>query len=52
MDNKIKFFGLLHVKDNENKKLNFNSKDQTEKIVVYLKMLFCLISNLKIIITN
>ena len=58
MDNKIKFFGLLHVKDNENKKLNFNSKDQTEKIVVYLKNAILLDKQLKnynyelILITN
>lgn len=37
MGNKINFFGLLHFKRNENLKLNFKSKSDKEKILVYLK---------------
>ena len=37
MSNKINFFGLLHFKKNENSKLNFKSKSDKEKILVYLK---------------
>ena len=37
MKNKILFFGLLHIKFNENHKLNFNSKNEDEKVLVYLK---------------
>ena len=34
---KICFFGLLHVQKNENHILNFDSKNDDEKILVYLK---------------
>ena len=37
MKNKILFFGLLHIKFNENHKLNFNSKNEEDKVLVYLK---------------
>ena len=37
MRNEINFFGLLHFKRNENLKLNFKSKSDKEKILVYLK---------------
>ena len=33
----LKFFGLLHIKNNENQNLNFNSIDQNQKTLVYLK---------------
>ena len=37
MKNKINFFGLLHIKNHENKILNFSSANEGEKILVYLK---------------
>jgi len=37
MRNEINFFGLLHYQKNENLKLNFKSKSDKEKILVYLK---------------
>ena len=58
MKNQIKFFGLLHVQNNENKNLNFNLVDQNQKITVYLKNAILLDKQLKyygfnlILITN
>ena len=58
MKNKIFFFGLLHIKSNENRNLNFNSKNDTQKILVYLKNAILLDRQLKfygyelILITN
>lgn len=58
MHKKMKFFGLLHIKNNENKNLNFNSVDQNQKILVYLKNAILLDKQLKyydqelILITN
>lgn len=58
MYNEIKFYGLLHIKRNENKNLNFNSIDQTQKTLVYLKNAILLDQQLKhydyelILITN
>ncbi len=58
MKNQIRFFGLLHVQNNENKNLNFNSVDQNQKILVYLKNAILLDKQLKyygfnlILITN
>jgi len=37
MKNKICFFGLLHIKNYENRALNFNSANENEKVLVYLK---------------
>ena len=47
MKNQIRFFGLLHVQNNENKNLNFNSVDQNQKILVYLKNAILLDKQLK-----
>ena len=47
MSNKISFFGLLHFKKNENLKLNFESKSDEEKILVYLKNAIVLNEQLK-----
>ncbi len=44
---KICFFGLLHVKKNENNMLNFESKNDDEKILVYLKNAIVLDQQLK-----
>ena len=33
----LKFFGLLHIKNNENQNLNFNSIDQNQKLLFILK---------------
>src|SRR6056300_2071645 len=58
MKNKICFFGLLYIKSNENKKLNFNSINEIDKIKVYLKNAILLDRQLKhygfelILITN
>lgn len=58
MNNRIKFYGLLHIKNNENKNLNFNSIDQNQKILVYVKNAILLDKQLKyygyelILITN
>jgi len=43
----IKYFGLLHIKNNENKKLNFNSSSDDQKILVYLKNAILLDKQLK-----
>lgn len=54
----IRFFGLLHFKRNENKRLNFNSADDDQKVLVYLKNAILLDKQLKnygynlILITN
>ena len=54
----LKFFGLLHIKNNENQNLNFNSIDQNQKTLVYLKNAILLDKQLKyynyelILITN
>ena len=37
MKTKICFFGLLHVKKNENRNLNFHTINNDQKIIVYLK---------------
>lgn len=37
MKKKINFYGLIHFAKNENKKLNFNTADDEEKMMVYLK---------------
>lgn len=37
MSKQINFFGLLHLKKNENLKLNFKSRNDEEKNTVYLK---------------
>ena len=58
MKNQIRFFGLLHIQNNENKNLNFNSISQNQKILVYLKNAILLDKQLKyygfklILITN
>ena len=58
MFKEMKFYGLLHIKKNENKNLNFNSVDQNQKILVYLKNAILLDKQLKyydkrlILITN
>ena len=58
MSNKICFFGLLHFKKNENRKLNFNSNSENQKVLVYLKNAILLDKQLKnygynlILITN
>ena len=54
----IRFFGLLHFKRNENKRLNFNSINDDQKALVYLKNAILLDKQLKfyghylILITN
>ena len=54
----IRFFGLLHFKKNENKRLNFNSLNDDQKVLVYLKNAILLDKQLKfygyylILITN
>lgn len=54
----IQFFGLLHFKRNENKRLNFNSINDDQKALVYLKNAVLLDKQLKnygynlILITN
>ena len=54
----LKFFGLLHIKNNENQNLNFNSIAQNQKTLVYLKNAILLDKQLKyynyelILITN
>ena len=58
MINKISFFGLLHIKTNENASLNFMSMNDDHKILVYLKNAILLDQQLKnygydfILITN
>ncbi len=58
MKNKIRFYGLLHLKDNENKDLNFKSSNETHKTLIYLKNAILLDKQLKhygyqlILITN
>mgnify|MGYP001190601146 CR=1 FL=1 len=58
MNNEIRFFGLLYLKNNENKNLNFNLIDENQKILVYLKNAILLDKQLKyynhrlILITN
>lgn len=58
MKNKLVFFGLLHIKNKENKNLNFRSANESEKILVYLKNAILLDKQLKnygyrlILITN
>ena len=47
MQNKINFFGLLHFKKNENLNLNFRSKSEKDKILVYLKNAIVLNEQLK-----
>ena len=37
MKREICFFGLLHIKNYENRTLNFRSTNETEKVLVYLK---------------
>ena len=37
MNSKICFFGLLHIKNKENKILNFRSGNDKDKVLVYLK---------------
>ena len=56
--NKICFFGLLHIKKNENISLNFKSNNDEHKILVYLKNAIFLDQQLKaqgydfILVTN
>ena len=45
--NNICFFGLLHIKYKENKRLNFKTKDEETKIIVYLKNAILLDKQLK-----
>ena len=58
MKNKICFFGLLHFKNNENNNLNFNSINDDQKFMIYLKNAILLDKQLKfygyklILITN
>lgn len=58
MKNKICFFGLLHFKNNENNNLNFNSINDNQKFMIYLKNAILLDKQLKfygyklILITN
>ena len=58
MKNTIRFFGLLHIQNNENKNLNFDSIGQNQKILIYLKNAILLDKQLKyygfklILITN
>ena len=58
MNNQICFFGLLHIKTNENASLNFMSMNDDHKILVYLKNAILLDQQLKnygydfILITN
>ena len=47
MSHNIKYFGLLHIKNNENQKLNFNSNSDDQKILVYLKNAILLDKQLK-----
>ena len=47
MEKKICFFGLLHIKKNENKLLNFKIKNEESKILVYLKNAIVLDQQLK-----
>ncbi len=47
MKNKIFFFGLLHIKSNENRNLNFNSINDKQKLLVYLKNAILLDTQLK-----
>ena len=47
MINKICFFGLLHIKKDENIHLNFKSKNNDHKILVYLKNAIILNQQLK-----
>ena len=47
MVNKICFFGLLHIKKNENALLNFRSASDNDKILVYLKNAIVLDQQLK-----
>lgn len=47
MNHTIKYFGLLHIKNNENKKLNFNSSSDDQKILIYLKNAILLDKQLK-----
>lgn len=42
------FFGLLHIKKNENNKLNFRHSNDDEKILIYLKNAVLLNKQLKI----
>ena len=58
MKNNICFFGLLHFKTNENNNLNFNSINDNQKFMIYLKNAILLDKQLKfyghklILITN
>ena len=45
----IRFFGLLHFKRNENKRLNFNSINDDQKALVYLKNAILLDKQLKLL---
>ncbi|MBD1169045.1 hypothetical protein IDH01_01035 [Pelagibacterales bacterium SAG-MED08] len=47
MSKKVNFFGLLHLKHNENLILNFKSKNEEEKHLVYLKNAIVLNEQLK-----
>lgn len=47
MSKQINFFGLLHLKKNENLKLNFKSRNDHEKNLVYLKNAIVLNEQLK-----
>ena len=45
--NNICFFGLLHIKYKENRRLNFKTKDEETKIIIYLKNAILLDKQLK-----
>ena len=47
MSDKVCFFGLLHIKKDENINLNFKSKNDDHKILVYLKNAIVLNQQLK-----
>ena len=47
MKNNIRFFGLLHFQNNENKNLNFNSTNDNQKFMIYLKNAILLDKQLK-----
>ena len=47
MKNNIRFFGLLHFQNNENNNLNFNSTNDNQKFMIYLKNAILLDKQLK-----
>ncbi len=47
MSKEIHFFGLLHLKKKENLKLNFKSRNEREKHIIYLKNAIVLNEQLK-----